>query len=79
MNNKNFDSEYLFYLSIILYDKYLKNKNILLDIYYIKIFSIYNDYLNYDNSDKSLIESINDYINTRNDYILNLLNECVEI
>lgn len=79
MNNKNFDSEYLFYLSIILYDKYLKNKNILLDIYYIKIFSIYKDYLNYDNSNKSLIESINDYINTRNDYILNLLNECVEV
>ena len=79
MNNKNFDSEYLFYLSIILYDKYLKNKNILLDIYYIKIFSIYNDYLNYDNSNKSLIESINDYINTRNDYILNLLKECVEV
>lgn len=79
MNNKNFDSEYLFYLSIILYDKYLKNKYILLDIYYIKIFSIYKDYLNYDNSNKSLIESINDYINTRNDYILNLLNECVEV
>ncbi len=79
MNNKNFDSEYLFYLSIILYDKYLKNKNILLDIYYIKIFSIYKDYLNYDNSNKPLIESINDYINTRNDYILNLLNECVEV
>ena len=79
MNNKNFDSEYLFYLSIILYNKYLKNKNILLDIYYIKIFSIYKDYLNYDNSNKSLIESINDYINTRNDYILNLLNECVEV
>lgn len=79
MNNKNFDSEYLFYLSIILYDKYLKNKNILLDIYYIRIFSIYKDYLNYDNSNKSLIESINDYINTRNDYILNLLNECVEV
>ena len=79
MNNKKFDSEYLFYLSIILYDKYLKNKNILLDIYYIKIFSIYNDYLNYDNSNKPLIESINDYINTRNDYILNLLKECVEV
>lgn len=79
MNFKEYDSEYLFYLSIILYDKYLKNKNILLDIYYIKIFSIYNDYLNYDNSNKSLIESINDYINIRNDYILNLLSECEEV
>lgn len=79
MNNKKFDSEYLFYLSIILYNKYLKNKDILLDIYYIKIFSIYNDYLNYDNINKPLIESINDYINTRNDYILNLLKECVEV
>lgn len=26
-------NEYMFYLSIMLYDKYLKDKNILLDIY----------------------------------------------
>lgn len=72
-------SEYMFYLSIILYDKYLKDKNILLDIYYSKVYEICADYLNYDNTKKTLIESINDYINTRNDYILNLLNKCVEV
>lgn len=72
-------SEYMFYLSIILYDKYLKDKNILLDIYYSKVYEICADYLNYDNTKKTLIESINDYINARNDYILNLLNKCVEV
>lgn len=82
MNNKEFQenfSEYMFYLSIILYDKYLKDKNILLDIYYSKVYEICVNYLKYDNTKKTLIESINDYINTRNDYILNLLNECVEV
>lgn len=71
-------NEYKFYLSIILYDKYLKNKNVLLDIYYAKIYEICHDYLHYDNTKKALIESINDYINIRNDYILILLNESVE-
>lgn len=75
---ENFN-EYMFYLSIMLYDKYLKDKNILLDIYYSKVYEICVDYLNYDNTKKTLIESINDYINTRNDYILNLLNKCVEV
>lgn len=82
MDNKEFQenfNEYMFYLSIMLYDKYLKDKSILLDIYYSKVYEICVDYLNYDNTKKTLIESINDYINTRNDYILNLLNECVEV
>lgn len=80
--NKEFQenfNEYMFYLSIMLYAKYLKDKSILLDIYYARVYEICVDYLDYDNIKKSLIESINDYINTRNDYILNLLNECVEV
>lgn len=82
MNNRDFPksfNEYIFYLSIMLYDKYLKDKNILLDKYYANIYDIFVDYLNFDNTKKSLIESINDYIDTRKDYILDLLNKCVEV
>ena len=82
MNNIDFPkgfNEYIFYLSIMLYDKYLKDKNILLDKYYANIYDIFVDYLNFDNTKKSLIESINDYIDTRKDYILDLLNKCVEV
>lgn len=81
MNNKEFQenfNEYMFYLSIMLYDKYLKDKNILLDIYYSKVYEICVDYLNYDNTKKTLIESINDYINTRNNYINTKLEVCYE-
>ena len=53
--------EVQFYLSIILYDKYLKNENILLDRYKKSIRYIYND-----------------YIELKKDFILELLNECIE-
>ena len=82
MKDKNFNdnfNEYMFYLSIILYDRYLKNDCILMDIYYAKVYEICHNYLKYDNTKKTLIESINDYIEIRKDYILELLNECVEV
>lgn len=44
MINKEFQenfNEYMFYLSIMLYDKYLKDKNILIDIYIILKFMKY--------------------------------------
>lgn len=82
MNNKKFNNEfneYMFYLSIILLNKYLKNKHILINIYNSKIYEIYQDYIKYNNNNKSLVESIKDYIEIREDFILNLLNECVEV
>lgn len=72
------NNEYIFYLSMILYENYLKNDVVLLDLYYDNITKIYNDYLNYDNKNKSLLESINDYIEIRKDFILELLNESIE-
>lgn len=72
------NNEYVFYLSMILYENYLKDDNVLLDLYYDRIIKIYNDYLNYDNKNKSLLESINDYIEIRKDFILELLNESIE-
>lgn len=67
-----------FYLSIILYDLFLKEQSILLDIYYNDIKIIYKDYIKYDNKKKALIESINDYIDIKKEFILNTLKNCIE-
>lgn len=76
MVNNSYIYEVQFYLSMILYKKYLENKDILLDIYMEKIRYIYNDYIQYDNSKRSLIESIENYIQIKEDFIFNLLKEC---
>lgn len=74
----DYEYEVKFYLSIMLYDKYLKEDYILLDRYMNVINDIYLDYLSYDNNTKPLIESINDYIEIRKDFILENLNESIE-
>lgn len=71
--------ELRFYLSIILYDKYLRDDVILLDLYYDSINKIMKDYLKYDNTNKALIESINDYIEERKDFVIETINECIEV
>ena len=71
--------ELRFYLSIILYDRYLRDDIILLDLYYDSINKIIKDYIKYDNNKKALIESINDYIELRKDFILENINECIEV
>ena len=76
--NNSYIYEVQFYLSIILYDKYLRDDKILLDKYKDAIRYIYNDYVNYDNNNKALIESINDYIELRKDFVLENLNECID-
>lgn len=72
-------NEILFYMSIILKDTFLKNKFILMDIFYARAYEIANDYLPHDNKKKSLIESINDYIKENNENIKMLLSQCVEV
>lgn len=76
--NNSYIYEVQFYLGIILFDKYLKEDQILLDNYKNAIRYIYNDYANYDNNNKSLLESINDYIEIRKDFILENLNKCID-
>lgn len=76
--NNSYVYEVQFYLSLILYDRYLKNDNVLLDMYINTIKDICKDYIKYDNSKKPLIESVNDYIEKRKDFILENLNECID-
>ena len=78
MINNSYIYEVQFYLTMILYDRYLKEETILLDVYKRVIRYIYNDYINYDNNNKSLIDSINDYIELRKDFVLENLNMCID-
>ena len=67
---KDYDYECIFYLGIQTI-KYLEleDKCLYIDKYYNTIKEIYNDYKNYDNTNKSLLDSINDYINEKHDEI----------
>ena len=68
----------IFYLGILIYDRFLTSRFIFVDIYYEKIGEIYFDYLNYDDKNMCLIDSVNKYINNREDYIKDMIKECVE-
>lgn len=68
----------IFYLGLQIYEKFLKSRFILIDIYYEKIGEIYFDYLDYDDKNMSLLDSVNKYINDREDYIKDVIKECVE-
>ena len=68
----------IFYLGLQIYEKFLKSRFILIDIYYEKISEIYFDYLDYDDKNMSLLDSVNKYINDREDYIKDMIKECVE-
>ena len=67
---KDYDCECIFYLGIQII-KYLEleDKCLYIDEYYDTIKEIYNDYKNYDNNNKSLLDSVNDYIDEKIDEI----------
>lgn len=74
-----YENECMIYLAIqILEMLELKNKWLLIDNYYEKIRFIANDYKQYDNNNKSLLDSINDYINDNKEKILNNLKDCFD-
>lgn len=69
----------IFYLGIeILKALMLEDNYLYIDLYYENIKEIYEDYKNYDNIDKSLLDSINDYIDNNEQKILNIIKESVE-
>lgn len=72
------NEEYIFYLSLIIKERFLKDSYILLDVYYDKIIKIYYDYIKNENFKKSLFDSINDYLDNNKNYIYNILNDVKE-
>lgn len=75
-----YKNEVMFYLSHNIMREFLSNNDyVLIDIFYELMQEITNDYLkNYDNANKSLLDSINDYINLRKDYIKENLQKIYE-
>lgn len=83
MKYNNYDVECIVYLALQIenitseiHDKMLKGFYI--DEYYKRIEEIYEDYKQYDNTNTSLLGSINKYINNRQEYIVEKLNGIFE-
>lgn len=69
----DYDCECIFYLGIQIektFSSILKEQWLLIDEYYNAVKDIYEDYKNYDNKNKSLLDSINDYIDNNKRKIL---------
>ncbi len=82
MNNikeLNYKSECIFYLGMeIMKALLLEEQHMYIDVYYDTINEIYEDYKKYDNKNKSLLDSIHDYINENEQKILNQVSKAFE-
>lgn len=75
----NYDCECIFYLGIQIEKTFnLEKKFLLIDEYYSSIKLIYEDYKKYDNKNKSLLDSINDYIDDHTIYIINIIKSSID-
>lgn len=79
MENLDYKSECIFYLGIqIMKALLLEERHMYIDVYYNTIKEIYEDYKKYDNKNKSLLDSINDYINENEQKILKQVSKAFE-
>lgn len=75
----NYDCECIFYLGIQISKTFsLEKKWLLIDEYYNGIKTIYEDYKKYDNKNKSLLDSINDYIDDNTTYIIGIIKNAID-
>lgn len=76
---RDYDCECIFYLGIQISKAFdLGKKWLLIDEYYNGIKTIYEDYKKYDNNGKSLLDSINDYIDERITYIIGIIKNAID-
>ena len=79
MEGLEYKSECIFYLGIeIMKALLLEEQHMYIDVYYDIINEIYEDYKKYDNKNKSLLDSIHDYINENEQKILNQVSKAFE-
>ena len=79
MENLDYKSECIFYLGIeIMKALFLEGQHMYIDVYYDTINEIYEDYKKYDNKNKSLLDSIHDYINENEQKILKQVSKAFE-
>lgn len=84
MNKNNlvmtaYDNECIVYLALeILKYLELEKEHVYIDVYYQTIVEIYEDYKLHDNTNVSLLDSINNYIESNKDKIMERLNDSFE-
>lgn len=75
----DYDLQCMFYLGIEVRKMlYLEESFMYIDLYLDKIKEIYNDYKNYDNTGKSLLDSIHNYVYENEEKINEELKDCFE-
>ena len=76
----DYKSECIFYLGIeIMKALLLEEQPMYIDVYYNTIKEIYEDYKKYDNKNKSLLDSVHDYINKNEQKILKQVSKAFEL
>ena len=76
----DYKSECIFYLGMeIMKALLLEEQPMYIDVYYDTIKEIYEDYKKYDNKNKSLLDSIHDYINKNEQKILKQVSKAFEL
>lgn len=82
MEELDYKSECIFYLGMEIMKALLlllEEQPMYIDVYYNTIKEIYEDYKKYDNKNKSLLDSINDYINNNEQKILKQVSKAFEL
>ena len=79
MEDLYYKSECIFYLGMeIMKALLLEEQHMYIDVYYDTINEIYDDYKKYDNKNKSLLDSVHDYINKNEQKILKQVSKAFE-
>lgn len=79
MENLDYKSKCIFYLGMeIMKALLLEEQHMYIDVYYNTIKEIYEDYKKYDNKNKSLLDSVHDYINKNEQKILKQVSKAFE-
>ena len=56
----------------------LEERGLYIDLYYNTILEIYEDYKKYDDNSKSLLDSIHNYVDSKENYILDKVEKCFQ-
>ena len=79
MENLDYKSTCILYLGMeIMKALLLEEQHMYIDVYYNTIKEIYEDYKKYDNKNKSLLDSVHDYINKNEQKILKQVSKAFE-
>lgn len=78
-NLDDYEKEVMVYMTMQFYEKFVKGKPLLLDVYYDLIKDITKDYmLNCDNRNMSLLKSINEYLDSNRQRLEGFVNNCID-